>query len=101
MFALVVRFELRPEAVDDFDSLTSRTLAGIRADEGGTLLYVAARIADAPCSRVFMEIYSDRDAFDTHEQSSHTRRFLAERETMIESFRVEFLEPIDGKFPTW
>ncbi len=48
-----------------------------------------------------MEIYSDRDAFDTHEQSSHTRRFLAERETMIESYRVEFLEPIDGKFPTW
>ena len=97
MFALVVRFELRPEAVDAFDDLVARTLAGIR-DEPGTLLYVTSRVADAPLSRVFVEFYADRDAFAAHEQYSHTQRFLAERQPMIESYRVEFLDPVDGTF---
>jgi quinol monooxygenase YgiN len=100
MFALVVRFELRAESVDAFDDLTARTLTGIR-EEVGTLLYVTSRVADAPLSRVFVEIYTDEEAFAAHEQYAHTRRFLAEREAMIESFRVEFLEPIDGTFPDW
>ena len=30
-----------------------------------------------------------------------SRRFLEERESMIESYRVEFLDPIDGKLPLW
>ena len=100
MFALVVRFELKPESVDAFDDLTARTLTGI-AEEPGTLLYFTSRVADAPLSRVFVEIYADEEAFAAHEQYAHIRRFLADRETMIESFRVEFLEPIDGTFPDW
>lgn len=96
MFALVVRFELKPEAVDAFDALAARTLTGIK-DEAGTLLYVTSRVTDAPFSRVFVEIYADEAAFAAHEQYPHTRRFLVDREAMIESYRVEFLDPIDGK----
>ena len=100
MFALVVRFELRPEAVDAFDALVARTLEGIREEEG-TLLYVTSRVDDAPLSRVFVELYADKDAFVAHEEYPHTRRFLEEREPMIESLRVEFLDPTDGKLPSW
>ena len=98
VFALVVRFELRPEAADAFDALVARTLEGIK-EEDGTRLYVTSRVVDAPLSRVFVEFYADEAAFAAHEEYSHTRRFLAERESMIESFRVEFLEPMDGVFP--
>lgn len=98
MLALVVRFELRPQAIEEFDDLMSRTLTGIR-QEPGTLLYFTAHVADAPLSRVFVEVYADRQAFDAHEQYSHTRSFLEERESLIESYRVEFLDPIDGAFP--
>lgn len=98
MFALVVRFELRPEAVDAFDDLVARTLDGIR-DEPGTLLYFTSRVADAPLSRVFVEAYADREAFAAHEEYAHTRRFLEEREAMVESYRVEFLDPVAGTFP--
>ena len=98
MFALVVRFELRPEAVDAFDDLVARTLEGIR-DEPGTLLYLTSRVADAPVSRVFVEVYADQDAFAAHEQYAHTHRFLEEREAMVESYRVEFLDPGAGKLP--
>lgn len=100
MFALVVRFELKPEAVDAFDDLTARTLTGIK-DEAGTLLYLTSRVTDAPLSRVFVEVYADEAAFAAHEQYPHTRRFLAEREAMVESYRVEFLDPIDGRIPDW
>lgn len=99
MFALAVRFELKPECIDDFDALVARTLEGIREEEVGTLLYFTSRVADAPCSRVFVEIYADQEAFVAHEEYSHTRRFLQERGALIDSYRVEFLEPIDGKFP--
>lgn len=100
MFALVVRFELKGEALEEFDSLTSETLRGIRQEEEGTIVYVACAVGDSPNSRVFLEVYRDRAAFDEHEAAPHVRRFLAEREHLVESFRVEFLNPIDGKLPT-
>ena len=71
--------KLRPEAVDAFDALVSRTLAGIEG-ENGTLLYFTSRVADAPLFRVFVEVYADEAAFAAHEAHSHTRLFLEERE---------------------
>ena len=100
MFALVVRFELKPGAAEAFDDLVARTLVGIR-EEDGTLLYLPTRVEDAPLSRVFIEVYLDRDAFAAHEQYPHTRKFLTDREPLIESYRVEFLDPTDGKMPIW
>lgn len=100
MFALVVRFELKPGAAEAFDALVARTLVGIREEEG-TLLYLTSRVVEDPLARVFVEIYADEDSFAAHERNAHTRRFLAERESLIESYRVEFLEPTDGKVPIW
>jgi quinol monooxygenase YgiN len=100
LFALVVRFEVKAGSVAAFDRLTTETLRGIREDETGTLLYVTCAVGDDANSRVFLEIYRDEMAFREHEARPHTRRFLAEREPLIDSFRVEFLSPLDGKFPT-
>ena len=99
MFALVVRFEVKPGSLEAFDSLTAETLPGIREKEDGTVLYVTCAVGDSPQSRVFLEIYRDDVAFREHEENDHTRRFLAEREHLVESFRVEFLRPLDGKLP--
>ncbi|MDQ2839133.1 MAG: antibiotic biosynthesis monooxygenase [Actinomycetota bacterium] len=79
MFALLVRFELLPDSHREFDELVRQTLAAIAAHEPGTSVYLSHRRADHPDERVFYECYADRDAFDAHEMSSHTRRFLAER----------------------
>ena len=100
MFALVVRFEVKPESVEAFDALTTKTLRGIREHEDGTLLYVTCAVGDSPHSRVFLEIYRDEAAFREHEESAHTRHFLTEREHLVDSFRVEFLSPLGGKYPT-
>ena len=100
MFALVVRFEVKAESLGAFDTLVSEALRGIRAHEDGTLLYVTCAVGDSPHSRVLLEVYRDEAAFSDHEATAHTRRFLAEREDLVDSYRVEFLRPLEGKFPT-
>lgn len=98
-FALVVRFELRPGCQQPFDALTAQMLQGIRELEEGTLLYVASEVDGSPDSRVFMEVYRNEAAFRQHEAYVHTRRFLEGRQDLIDSFRVEFLNPLDGTLP--
>jgi len=97
VFALVVRFELHAGQAESFDALMARTLPGIRADEPGTLVYVCCRIEGAPHSRLFIAIYEDRAAFERHERTPATMRFLAERTRAIASSRVEFLAPYEFK----
>lgn len=95
-FGLVVRFTLRPGHEAAFDDLVARTLAGIRAEEPGTLVYVSHRVEGDPLVRMFYELYRDREAFEEHERRPHTVRFLAERERHLAGVEVEFLDVADG-----
>lgn len=98
-FALVVRFTVRPGHESDFDKLVARTVAGIRAHEPGTLVYAVHEVDGAPRERIFYELYRDKAAFSDHEAEPHTRRFLAEREALLESKQVDFLALADAKLP--
>jgi quinol monooxygenase YgiN len=80
MFALVVRFELSDGHEDAFDRLVVETLGRIEAEEPGTLAYLVHAVEESPQSRILYELYKDPEAFETHEHSSHTERFLSERE---------------------
>ncbi|MFP5069107.1 putative quinol monooxygenase [Pseudonocardia nantongensis] len=98
MYGLIVRFDLVDEnAARKFDALVARTGDGIREREPGTLLYTVNEVEGAPLSRVFYEVYADRAAFETHEETPHVKAFLAEREQYIANTRVEFLQPTSGK----
>jgi quinol monooxygenase YgiN len=98
MFALVVRFYLRDEeAAKGFDALAEETVAKIRETEPGTLIYAVHKVKDAPLSRIFYELYENREAFNAHEGQDHAKRFLVEREQYLTGTRVEFLEPPSGK----
>lgn len=99
MYGLIVRFEVKPDRLVEFDALVAETLLSIRADEAGTLLYLNATVDDSPTSRIFIELYADESAFQTHEEADHTRRFLRDREDLIDSYRVESIRPTDGKSP--
>lgn len=98
-FALVVRFTVRPGREADFDQLATRMAGGVRAHEPGTLVYACHQVDGALRERIFYELYRDRDAFDDHEAQPHTRRFLTEREPLLESKQVDFLAVADGKLP--
>jgi quinol monooxygenase YgiN len=96
-FGLVVRFLIKDGHEREFDQLVADTLTGIREREPGTLVYTSHAVEGAPHTRVFYELYRDRDAFDAHEGQGHVRRFLAAREEHVESFTVDFLDLVDAK----
>lgn len=95
-FGLSVRFTLREGASEAFDALAARTIEGIRAAEPGTLVYVNHLVDGEPRQRVFYELYRDRAAFDEHERQPHTRRFLAEREALVDQVEVDWLTALAG-----
>ncbi|MGO8884878.1 MAG: putative quinol monooxygenase [Streptosporangiaceae bacterium] len=97
--ALVVWFTLRTGSEQEFDDLVARTTEGILASEPGTLVYACHRVHGSPRDRIFYELYRDRAAFDAHEAQEHTRKFLAEREPLLESTQVDYLSLAGGKIP--
>lgn len=98
MFALVVRFDVRPGTEDAFDRLVEAATARIRSEEPGTLLYLCHRARGELSARVFYELYQDDDAFQAHEVQPHVREFHRQREQyMARPPRVEFLDKFDGK----
>jgi quinol monooxygenase YgiN len=92
-FGLVVRFTVKAGREADFDSLTAETVAEVRRAEPDTLLYLCHQVVGRPGVRVFYELYRDRAAFDAHEAQPHVRRFLAEREPLLDRTDVDFLAP--------
>ncbi|WP_244269111.1 putative quinol monooxygenase [Mycobacterium parascrofulaceum] len=97
LFALLVRFSVRPGHEDAFDALVAHTLAAITADEPDTIVYASHTAVDEPSVRVFYECYRNHDAFEAHEAAPHIRRFLAERTQHLASPpEVWTLAPIAG-----
>lgn len=96
MFALVVRFQVLPARLTEFDELVRRTVEAIVLHEPGTTTYLPTRVDGDPAARVFLEVYVDEAAFADHESQPHIRHFLAERASMLESVRVERLRDLDG-----
>ncbi len=98
MFGLVVRFDLRPGCEAAFDRLVDETLARIRTEEPGTLLYLCHGMVGEPATRIFYELYRGREAFDLHERQPYVQRFLSARAAYVAAIpRVELLQPLDGK----
>jgi quinol monooxygenase YgiN len=98
MFALVVRFDCRDEAaVDRFDELTAEVVQQITEREPGTLVYATHSVEGAPLTRIFYEVYRDRDAFETHEAADHVQLFHARKNPLLVGRRVEFLSPGSAK----
>lgn len=101
MFGLMVRFTCKDEAsAEAFDRLVAETIEQIRLHEPGTIVYASHQVDGKPLERVFYELYADRAAFDAHEQTEHTRRFLAAREELLASVEVDWLRLRSGKGTT-
>jgi quinol monooxygenase YgiN len=94
VYILLVRFELPDAAtVQAFDALTAEAVPLIRAHEPGTLVYNPHTVEGAPHSRVFYEVYRDREAHAEHERQPHTEQFLTALRALVTETRVEVLSP--------
>jgi quinol monooxygenase YgiN len=89
MIGLVVRFTCKDQAsAEAYDQLVVETAEGIRDREPGTLIYAVHTVDGQPLQRIFYELYRDKDAFEAHGQTPHTRRYLAERDQYLASTEV-------------
>jgi quinol monooxygenase YgiN len=100
VFAIAVRFDLLdPAAAARFDALAADLLPQIAAHEPGTLTYTVHTVEDAPLSRLFYEVYTDRAAHRAHESQPHTAYFLTEKDALLSGSRVDFLTPTSSARP--
>jgi len=95
MFGLFVRFTCKDEAAAEaYAKLVAET---IEANEPGTLVYASHTVGGQPLQRIFYELYRDRAAFEAHEASPHTRRYLEARDQYLASTEVDWLTLQTGK----
>ena len=98
MFGLFVRFTCKDEAsAEAYDRLVAETVEAIKAGEPGTLVYATHLVEGQPLQRIFYELYRDKAAFEAHEASPATRRYLAERDQYLASTEVDWLTLQTGK----
>ena len=98
MFGLSVRFTcLDADSAAGFDQLVAETVPEIGKHEAGTLVYAVHTVEGQPLQRIFYELYRDRAAFEAHEASPATRRYLAERYQYLASTEVDWLTLQTGK----
>jgi quinol monooxygenase YgiN len=98
MLGLCVRFTCKDEAsAEAYDRLVAETVEAIKTGEPGTLVYATHLVEGQPLQRIFYELYRDRAAFEAHEASPATRRYLAERDQYLASTEVDWLTLQAGK----
>ena len=96
MFGLFVRFTCKDEAAAEaYDTLVAETIEAIKTDEPGTLVYASHTMEGQPLQRIFYELYRDRAAFEAHEASPHTRRYLEARGPVPGQHRGRLAHPAD------
>ncbi len=95
-FGLVVRFVLTEGHEQAFDALVRELIPAVREHEPRTLVFAVHTVDGRPDLRIFYEMYTDRAAFDAHDEQPHIRKFAAARDEHTAGVEVDFLELIDG-----
>jgi len=83
MYVIVAEFKIKPGKVEAFGQLVDRQAKASVELEETCHQFDVCQGADDPSKFLLYEIYSDRAAFDTHRNMSHTTTFLAEAGPMI------------------
>ncbi len=95
--AAALEVPLAELAAEAYDKLVAETIEAIKAGEPGTLVYASHTVEGQPLQRIFYELYRDRAAFEAHEASPHTRRYLEARGQYLASTEVDWLTLQTGK----
>lgn len=94
MFGLVVRFEVTPGHVAEFDELVAQTVAAVHAHEPETLAYLSHQVEGEPHARMFYEVYASPEAKDFHDGQPYVKHFMAERDRYLTGKSVQRLTPL-------
>ena len=84
MFVLVVHLKVKPENVDAFMTRLSENAKGARKEPGCKQFDVLVDPSDKTQVMLY-EVYNDDKAFETHQQTPHFKKYLAEAVPLLAS----------------
>ncbi len=83
LFGQIAIYTLLEDRVDEFERLSERLVAQVRANEPDTLVYILHAVPSAPMQRILYEVYRDRAAFEAHKRQPYVTMFDAERRPYV------------------
>ena len=93
-YVRIAELEIDPEQLDNFkDAIKESVETAVRVEPGVLALYAVAEKDDPTRFRVF-EIYTDAEAYRTHLETPHFRKFRATTENMVKSRKLLDVVPV-------
>ena len=89
MFAVVVKFKLKPESKDRFLALMRENATTSVRDEPGCHQFDVATDPDRPEEVFLYELYTDPTAFEEHQQTTHFMLFDDATSAMIAEKQIQ------------
>ena len=89
MHVAVVRFEVKPDRVEDFRAAVEQHAATALAREPGCRQFDVCIDATSPGHVLTYEVFDDEAAFKAHLESPHMAEFRAKVKDMVAARRVE------------
>lgn len=93
-YVILVEFDLKPSAADEFMPLMRENAQRSLADEPGCLVFDVHHRKDAADRVLLYEVYVDREAFEAHLAAPHFLSFDAAVANYILAKRVTELAPV-------
>jgi autoinducer 2-degrading protein len=84
MFVLVVNIRIQPQNVDRFLKLLADNAAAARKEPGCKQFEVLQDPKDKAKIMLY-EVYNDEAAFETHQQTAHFKKYVAEAVPLLAS----------------
>lgn len=93
-YVRIAELEIDPAQLENFKSAIKESIeASVRVEPGVLVLYAVSEKDEPTRIRVF-EIYTDADAYKTHLETPHFKKFRAATETMVRSRKLLDAIPI-------
>jgi (4S)-4-hydroxy-5-phosphonooxypentane-2,3-dione isomerase len=84
MFVLVVNIRIKPESVDRFMKLLADNASAARKEPGCKQFEVLQDPKDKAKIMLY-EVYDDEAAFETHQQTAHFKKYVADAVPLLAS----------------
>jgi quinol monooxygenase YgiN len=93
-YVQVAEIEIDPAQLEDYRALVKEQIeTAIRIEPGVLVLYAVSEKDNPTHVRVF-EIYRDTDAYKSHLESAHFKKYKATTEKMVKSLKLVQTAPI-------
>lgn len=93
-FVRVAELEIDPARLESFESAIKEAIETAVRTEPGVLVLYAVSEKDNPSRVIVFEIYTDANAYTTHLETPHFKRYRATTDKMVKSRKLADAVPI-------